>query len=382
MSSMAAMSMDIFLPSLPTIKEVFQTEESVLQLSISLFMWAFALTQLMAGIFSDRFGRKPIFFIGCSLYILASFGCALAANFSQLLIFRFFQGFAACVGPVTALSITRDLLPEKERAKALSFIASAMALAPILAPLLGSLFENFFDWRASFVFLAFFAGILLASLKLLPETNPHRTTICWKHVLSSYFRIASHPIWQIYGGIAACSFCAMFLWISASSIYLIDKLNFSQFQYALFFGVSAASFMLSSFFNSILVNRLSINTLIWIGSLSTFLGGLLMFSFSWLDLSVWRLWTPAILLSFGIGFILPNTNAAALTPFQKDAGKAAALTNFFRLSLAGGSVWLMSHFYDSNARSLSLAIFIFGLLQVSLSLLNSNRISKLSKMEC
>jgi len=379
---MAAMSMDIFLPSLPTLKEAFQTEESVLQLSISLFMWAFAITQLMAGILSDRYGRKPIFIIGCSLYILASFGCALAASFSQLLIFRFLQGFAACVGPVTALSITRDLLPEKERAKALSFIASAMALAPILAPLLGSFFETFFDWRASFVFLAFFAAILLLSLRQLPETNLHQTAIHWKKMFGSYYRIASNPIWQIYGSIAACSFCSTFLWISASSIYLIDRLHFSQFQFALFFGVSAASFMLSSFFNSILVSRLPINTLIWIGSISTSLGGLLMFSFSWLELSVWRLWTPAILLSFGIGFILPNTNAAALTPFQKDAGKAAALTNFFRLSLAGGSVWLMSRFYDSHARSLSLAIFIFGILQVSLSLLNSKRISRVSKMEC
>lgn len=360
---MAALSMDIYLPSLPAIEQEFFISEEWLQLSISLFLWSFAFTQLVAGLLSDRFGRKITFGFGLVLYLGGSLACAFAPNFYWLLAARFLQGVGACVGPVTALAISRDLLPEKERARALSFIASAMALAPILAPLIGSVLESFFNWRASFYFLVAFALLLLALIKFLPETLKHSQSIHWRPVAKAYAEILKSRTWHIHSWLAACSFSAMFLWISASSLYLIKRLDYSEIEFALFFGVSASCFMLSAFLNSKLVKTVATSRLLLMGTLSTVSGGFLMLSLSVLELSAWRLWGPSVLLSFGIGFVLPNTNAAAMSPFPFHAGKAAAMTNFLRLVIAGLAVTTASVFYDASGFALSMAVFGFGVMQ-------------------
>lgn len=360
--------MDIFIPSLPFLKHEFSVPESLLQLSISLFLWGFACFQLGAGVLSDRFGRLKVVMGGLVVFIIASLGCALSQTFYQFLSFRLLQGMGACVGPVTALAVSRDLLEGKKRAKTLSFIASAMAFAPVLAPLIGSFLQWFFNWHANFFFLAAYGVLLFGMVLQLKETLQEKSSIHWRQILKGYTSVAVNRNWQIHSLISGFCFAGTFSWIAASSIYLIDRLQLDQFEFATLFAIAASCFMLGAFLNSRLIDRFSSSILMCIGASISFLGSSMMLLFSWiLPLGVARLWGPAVLLSLAIGFVLPNANSNALEAFKMHAGKASALMNFSRLAIAGVVIWISSHFYDNLARNLSLTIFVCASFQIFLS---------------
>ncbi len=96
---MGAISTDIYLPSLPSITEEFSSDTASVQLTLSIFMIAFAVSQLVYGPVSDRFGRRPALIVGMAVYLFASLGCTMAGSIETLIIARFFQALGACSGP-------------------------------------------------------------------------------------------------------------------------------------------------------------------------------------------------------------------------------------------------------------------------------------------
>ena len=89
------MGSDIYLPSFPAIAAELQTDISYVQLTLSVFFGGFAVSQLIYGPLSDRFGRKPFLLIGVSIYCLMSMLAASATSITVLLIARILQGFGA-----------------------------------------------------------------------------------------------------------------------------------------------------------------------------------------------------------------------------------------------------------------------------------------------
>ncbi len=108
-SGVAALSMNIFVPSLPNMAAYFQAEYSTLQLSISVYLGFSALLQLVIGPISDRFGRRRILLFSMGIFILASIGTLLAPNAETFLVFRMLQ---ASIATAMALSraIVRDMV--------------------------------------------------------------------------------------------------------------------------------------------------------------------------------------------------------------------------------------------------------------------------------
>lgn len=75
---LGALSIDMFLPSLPAIASAFATSPATAQLTVTLFLMAFAASQLVYGPLSDRFGRRWVLVGGLGLYAVAGLACALA----------------------------------------------------------------------------------------------------------------------------------------------------------------------------------------------------------------------------------------------------------------------------------------------------------------
>src|SRR3546814_2272452 len=99
MVALGPISTDLYLPSLPSIGATFATDNGTVQLTLSVFLADFAVSQLVYGPLSDRFGRRPVILAGVALYLLASIGCALAPSLEMLILARFGQALGACVGP-------------------------------------------------------------------------------------------------------------------------------------------------------------------------------------------------------------------------------------------------------------------------------------------
>src|SRR5216110_3920380 len=172
LTALAPISIDMYLPALPTIGAMFGAEPGHVQLSLASFFLGLATGQAFYGPISDRFGRKRPLYAGLVLFALASAGCALATSIDMLIVLRFFQALGACSGQVIARAIVRDLFSARESARVFSLLLLVMGVSPILAPLVGGQIIGWFEWRVVFWVITVLALIGIAGVALrLPETH-------------------------------------------------------------------------------------------------------------------------------------------------------------------------------------------------------------------
>src|SRR5215470_5657090 len=189
LTAFAPVSIDMYLPALPTIGAVFAAEPGRVQLSLASFFLGLATGQAFYGPISDRFGRKRPLYAGLILFAVASAGCALATSIEMLIVLRFFQALGACSGQVIARAVVRDLFEARESARVFSLLLLVMGVSPILAPLIGGQIIGWFEWRMIFWVITALGLLGLAGVILrLPETHRHEhmRSLQLKKVLGVY----------------------------------------------------------------------------------------------------------------------------------------------------------------------------------------------------
>ena len=118
LSTISPFSIDMYLPGFPAIAADLDTTIPVIQLSLTSYFIGIAAGQLLYGPLLDRFGRKNPLYAGLSLYVVASFGCALTTSADALIGMRFLQAVGGCAGMVAAQTLVRDLFPLEKTAQA------------------------------------------------------------------------------------------------------------------------------------------------------------------------------------------------------------------------------------------------------------------------
>lgn len=128
--AVTSLSTDIYLPAMPVMAKDLQGNA---ELTITGFLIGFCIAQLIWGPISDRYGRRLPLFIGLSLFVIGSIGCALSTDIVQIVFWRVFQALGACTGPMLARAMIRDLFSRTRAAQMLSTLMVIMAIAPIAA---------------------------------------------------------------------------------------------------------------------------------------------------------------------------------------------------------------------------------------------------------
>src|SRR2546421_8590621 len=173
LSAFGPLSIDMYLPALPSLSRDFGTGASQAQLTLSACLLGLALGQTIAGPISDALGRRRPLLVGLTAYALVSLLCVVAPSVFVLVGLRFVQGCAGAAGIVIARAIVRDLHSGEALARFFSLLMLVNGLAPILAPLFGGLLLRFTSWRGVFIVLAVIrALLLLAAATGLGETLP------------------------------------------------------------------------------------------------------------------------------------------------------------------------------------------------------------------
>ena len=150
MTGVAPISLYMLVPALPILATTFGRDISIAQMTVSLYMVGIALSQLIMGPLSDKFGRRPILLAGLSLMLAASIACSFADNLPQLIAARFFQALGGASGMVVSRAIIRDLYPRERVGAMISLVVAALMIAQMVSPLTGGLIETAFGWRAIF----------------------------------------------------------------------------------------------------------------------------------------------------------------------------------------------------------------------------------------
>jgi DHA1 family bicyclomycin/chloramphenicol resistance-like MFS transporter len=357
-----ALSIDMFLPSLPTIAEVLGSDAATAQLTVTLFLAGLAVSQLAWGPLSDRFGRRRVLLAGLTLYALAGIACAFVPGIAGLIAARIVQALGAGSGPVIARAVVRDLYEPAHAARILAAMGTAQALTPILAPVIGGWVHALAGWHAVFLVQgAFGAVFVLTALAVVPETNVYAGVSVSEPDRRRLARLLGHPRYLAYVLVAALMFGGQFAFITGSSFALIGLLGISPTIYGLCFAAVATGLMAGNFVSVRIGARIGIDTMLRAGTTIGAAAGIVMASLAWAGVaSVPSVIVPMFGFAFGLGFVLPNAAAGAIGPFPRMAGLASAVLGFVQLSGSALYAVGVSRFYDGTLRPMTTAVATAG----------------------
>jgi DHA1 family bicyclomycin/chloramphenicol resistance-like MFS transporter len=338
LSAVGPLTTDMYLPSLPDIVRALDATTAQGQLTISAYLIGFAVGQIVYGPVADRHGRKPVLIGAIVLYCAASLACALSTSIELLIVARFSQALGGSGGVVLARAIVRDLYSGARAGRELSLIGAVMALAPVLAPIVGGALQTGFGWRSPFFSLTAVAVVGAAVIVLLlPETLAMRASepVSLASIAKSYRFVARNPAFLAYLGLATTVYAGLFVWISGASFVLQNLYGLSPFSFGFAFAFGAVGYGFGSSLSARLTRYLGIDGIIGIGAGAVTIGGLGMVAAVAFGLgSAASLVLPMAVYLAGLGMVLPQSIAGAMTPFPDRAGAASSLLGFIQQSVA------------------------------------------------
>ncbi len=352
LQAVGPVSTDMYLPAFPAIEASLHAPPGSAQVTLGTWILGLSLGQLVQGALADRFGRRSPILAGTLVYTLGSVGCALSPSIAMLSAWRFLAAFGASASAVIPRAVVRDISEGHDAARLMSRLILVLGAAPILAPSLGGLVLQWSTWRGIFWINAGYGVVALAvSAWRLPDTQPRarRTPIHAGPMLRRYAAILAERGFLTHALMMSfCSF-SLFAYLGGSPVTFITHYRFTPGQFAVGFGVVAATYIAASQLNMRVIRRFDLDgTLRRAATLYLALNAVLL-ALALLDVPApWMVLCLA--LTQGVtGFIFPTATVGALRRHGASAGTASALIGTMQFLIGASSGFLMGLLTDGTA---------------------------------
>jgi DHA1 family bicyclomycin/chloramphenicol resistance-like MFS transporter len=335
-AGIAALSLNVFLPSLPSMAKAFGVDYAVMQLSVSLYLAATAAMQIAIGPISDRFGRRPVMMAAAALFTLASVGAMLAPTFGIFIAFRLGQAVVA-TGFVLSRAAVRDMVPTEQAASMIGYVTMGMSVVPMVGPVIGGALDQAFGWQASFAILALSgAGLWLLIFLDMGETAKTRAASFSEQFRQYPALLTSQRFWG-YCLSAAFASGAFFAYLGGAPYVATNFYHMDAATLGLYFGSPALGYMLGNFFSGRYSVRIGVNRMVLGGALFSTTGMILLaaLAFAGHDGPL-IFFSLMVTVGLGNGLLTPNANAGMLSVRPNLAGSAAGLGGAFMIGGGAG----------------------------------------------
>ncbi len=365
LTAFGPLSIDMYLPALPTLAASFGAPASRAQLTLSAFLLGFGAGQLVYGPLADRWGRKPPLLGGVALYVVASALCAVSPGIGVLIGLRVLQGLGACAGPLIARAIVRDLYERDRAARMFSLLLLVMGVAPLVAPLIGGQLLVAVGWRAIFWTLTAFGLFCLTGAWLgLAETltADRRARVSLLGAVGRYAELLAHRAYLGYALSSGAAYAGMFAYFAGSPFVFIELYGVAPQHYGFLFALNVVGLMIGAALNSRLVLRLGADRLLRFGvTIAALAGGALVLAAATRIGGLPGLVVPLFCFIASLSLIGANAMAGALSSFPRMAGTASALAGTFQFGLGAVSGAAVGALHDGTALPMGAVIAVAGL---------------------
>ncbi|WP_154767701.1 multidrug effflux MFS transporter [Nakamurella alba] len=329
LTAITPLTIDTYLPALPTIAAEFRATDSAVQLTLTATLLGVAGGQLLMGPLADRFGRRRPLIAGLLLHLVASVLCAFAPNVELLMIARTLQGIGAAAGAVISLAIVRDLLTGLPAARLLARLMLVTGVAPILAPTIGSLVLRTTTWNGLFVLLALIAAALaVVAATVLPETLPpaRRRTGGVLAAFRTYGTLLRERQFVGLTLVAGLAMTVILGYVSGASFVMQNQFGLSSAMFGIVFGANSIGLIVMSQLNPVLLRRFAAVVVLRTALVIATVGATALVTVSALDIGG----LPAVMVAMFVtlascGLAMPNLPGLALARHGEAAGTAAAV---------------------------------------------------------
>jgi DHA1 family bicyclomycin/chloramphenicol resistance-like MFS transporter len=369
--SLQLLGVAITLPVLPSITAEFHSTAEATQLTISAFLAGIAVSQLLFGALSDRFGRKPVLLGGLTLYMLAGLGCAFAPDIEWLIGLRIVQGIGAASGMVIVRAMVRDLFERQQAVQMISLLGGMISAVPVVAPLFGGWLLPLTGWRGIFSVLAATSLLaLIVSATRLGESIRHRDPAATdpRRLLANCRRFLTTPGCLAFVMIFFCANGAMYGYSASSAFVLMTVFDVSSAHYGWFLAITGVVMIGSSLLSERIARHWSIRktldavmSMMLVSSVAVLAGTSIATHFEIRGAAgIALMIVPMLFYSFTLGIQFPNVTAAALQPVPDISGVASALAGSAQMLGAGVFVWLGGWMFDGTPSTIGYGIAIGG----------------------
>ncbi len=361
-------SIDTYLPAFSGIAASLQTSPVHMQQTLSAYLFGFAFMNLFHGALADSFGRRPVILWGLLAFTLASAGCALAQNVTQLIVFRALQGLSCGAGVVVSRAIVRDMFPPTQAQKVMSQITIFFGLAPAIAPILGGWLFVALGWHSIFWLLtAIGAALWTVNFKVLPESlHPsQRQPFNVRHLLGGYWELCTDPRFLLLALASGVPFNGMFLYVLSAPAFLGELLHLEPTQFFWLFVLNIGGIMGGAWVSGQLAGKIAPKKQIRHGLLIMLVISLVNLAANLL-LPLHPGWAmlPIAIFSFGWALMVPVVTLLVLDLFPQRRGMASSLQAVVGSTANGLVAGLLAPLVMHSAIALasaSLGLMLIGL---------------------
>jgi len=363
-TAVGPLSLNILAPAMPGLIVTFGAEPGVVQLTLSLFLLGMAISQLVLGPLSDRFGRRPVMLAGLALTVVTSFAALAAFSIEGLIVMRTLQAFGATTGIVIGRAVIRDLYNRDRAASMIGWVTMAMVVAPMIAPLIGGAIDTALGWQAIFAFVGLFAAAVLAWTALsLPETHATPGGESFVRTLHEARSLLASPVFLGYMLVSACNSAMFFTFIGGAPHVVVTIMRRTSAEYGIWFAVISIAYMAGNFAAGRWSARYGVDVMIRAGIAVTVPGAAV--GIAWVLLAPHGgpivIMAPQMIIAFASGFMLPNAIAGALSVRPQASGTAAGVTGFMQMGLGAVMAQLIGHLLAGADTAMPLALVVLVL---------------------
>lgn len=360
-AAVGPLGMNIFLPTMPRLEEMFDTSYGTVQLTLSLYFIGFAVSQLVYGPLADRFGRRPVILTALTIGVAGSLATMIGGSIWVLVAGRFLQAVGNGGGFVLARAMVRDMHSRDRAGSAIATITMALVVAPMFAPLIGSYLDAWVGWRGPMALMAVFGlAAMLAALRFLHETldepQPLPSVAGVIGVFIALLRMRPFVGYTFHTAFAAAVY---FSFLGGGPYVMQTLLGVSAEGYGYWFILVAVTYMLGNLASSRYSHRVGIDIMIRIGNTLVLVAALTLAFYA-----LFFAMTPAVfmgvlaVIGLGNGFNVPNGFAGAISVDPSRAGTASGLTGFIQMSLGAFVSFLAGTMLTTSATPLVFAFVI------------------------
>jgi len=367
LSMLGFLATDMYLPAFENIRHEFGTSQTLISLSLSIFLLGMALGQLVYGPLSDRVGRKKMLFVGMTIFVISTAVISVSNSIELFLLARFGQALGACCGTVIWQAIVIDRYQGKASERVFATIMPLVALSPALAPLLGAGLEAFFGWRSIFAVLVVIGLALAFTTSREQESAPlgKKQEKLSSQLARDYKQIVQSKIFM--GNMlifAACS-AAFFAYLTGSP-FIMTTMGYSGADIGLSYLPQTVAFLVGGYGCRSLLTRFSAKQLLpWLITLFiTTVVIMFVITFVTSPTTIWPILIPFCFLAVANGAIYPLVINAALADFKNCSATAAGLLNFLQTMFCFLASSVVSAFSEHGLYTVTAVMLFQGLVIV------------------
>jgi DHA1 family bicyclomycin/chloramphenicol resistance-like MFS transporter len=376
LSMISPFSIDTFFPSFHAIAAAFSLSTWAVQQTLTVYMLPLSIMSLVQGPLSDALGRRPVILAGLCVYTLASVGCALAPNFTTLLLFRALQGISAGVGMIVGRAVIRDLFEGPQAQRLLSLVTMLFAFAPAVAPVIGGWIHVTLGWHGVFGFMSVFGAALgIATYTYLPETHPKdkRAHLHVGGLARTAWSIVQHREFLLLATAMGANFAALMSFVGAAPAVILDHWHLTETQFAYLFIPVIGGLISAAFLSGRMAGRFTYAQQSHLGFMLALAGS----AFMTLLCAVFE--APPILIqqliiafiAFGVQLAGPTLSLRMLDLFPLSRGSAASVQSCVSIAISALVFGLISPLLSGSMLTLAegsfcAALIAFGLWRLAL----------------